>query len=804
MAPEKEERMATKQVRMGLFFLIIGFALLFAAVLLLGLGPTGFAILSGNIPLLEPSSLGFDGQMRSQNYYALMDALYANGNVTTTIGDKLWVPWYSRSDQCSVNDLHSGSNCNSGETIDATHNCMVTDEFSQVGILVAMGDDQTRMNQFYNTVLAINSTYGDIPAWRVYRSGDTIEQCRSGINGNCDTASDATARIIIALFTASNNPSFANDEQKTDYATLATNLSAAFLQYEVLQSCKESSLGYGDICYWLAAGSGAKSGGFASTDFAYTGYYPDAIIGMLAACAGTEDPLYCAVAGNFTLNYLQAAYPEGTSLVGNGFRVPPGRSYKWTNTAGIPVAECTNTCSPDQWDAADAPRALGLCSANYYARLINYTLPDLQAYCDVWGLQYMNATNSAPYQYYADGTNSGSFQSGYFAQGLSALFQAGGYDQNLFTATVDDALSHYAPATGTWDYQACFGIYMQAFAVRALGMGLGLDYAAFSPLSSQNVSGNETNETSETNQTFQNMSFASVTPISNINIAGANMTAANITEPENITFSYSLDNPDNLTTSTTWLYNGSNQTGVFNQNYSVFASNDSLVGSWNITVFVVSPQNSISHTFLLTVFVTNSSDDINLSENESGNVTGNESNNNTENNTIQNATLIISSSPSGATIRIDDAVIGMTPLTLELEPDTYLVGLTLSDYDTNIQTVDLSEGENLSLNILLTQTVVAAPSGGGGGGGARPIPAQEEIIETDNSTTPVETTTATNTATVQNTLGSVTGTAESLPTITMPTTEAPAATINYAFPTLLIGGFVFILAGILLLAFSRK
>src|SRR3989344_8482649 len=99
---------------------------------------------------LSPASIGFGGQTRNDNYDELVNSLCSNSNVVTTIGDKMWVPWYSSSTSCTTGDLQRGNNCNSGEAIDSTHNCMVTDEFSQVGVLVAMSKDQARMDQFYN------------------------------------------------------------------------------------------------------------------------------------------------------------------------------------------------------------------------------------------------------------------------------------------------------------------------------------------------------------------------------------------------------------------------------------------------------------------------------------------------------------------------------------------------------------------------------------------------------------------------------------------------------------------------------
>lgn len=444
--------------------------------------------------LLDPNEQGFAGQTRAQNYDTLVNELY-NGNAVHTIGDKLWVPWYSSSSSCTVNDLHKGNSCNSGQTIDMTHNCMVTDEFSQVGVLLAMGNNQARMNEFYNTLPAIKSNYGKLPAWRVYRNGNTIEACKSGINGNCDTASDADARVISALYTASENSLFTDQAKKQQYKQLANEMAADFVKYDLLHSCKPSSLGQGQICYWLAAGANAKLGGMGTNDFAYTGYYSDSIIAMLQACANTGNSTYCHIADQLTLNYLEASKYNG-----NTFTTPPGRSFKWTNLNGVPQASCTHTCSPVQWDYADASRAVGICQANYYGDLIGHQLPLLKDYCNKWGNKYMNNPNSAPIQYFPNG-NQVNYQSGYFAQGLQALFQAGGHNKNLFESTIDNALTHYIPSTKTWDYTQCFGVYMQAFPVRALGFGIGRDLASFevdsppvNPPAGRNQSGNGTGQ----------------------------------------------------------------------------------------------------------------------------------------------------------------------------------------------------------------------------------------------------------------------------------------------------------------------
>ena len=441
--------------------------------------------------ILDPQTIGFGGATLDSNYETLLDSLYESGNVTMTINDKLWVPWFSTSVSCGELDLHRGNNCNNNGPINFTHNCMVTDEFSQVGMIVALGKNQQRMNEFYNTVAAINSTFGKLPSWKVYRNGDVLEPCKAGINSNCDTATDADARIIIALYTASNNSYFSDQIQKNLYRDLANDLARDFVRYDVLYECKPSSLGQGDICYWMAAGANSQTGGLGSNNFAYTGYYSDAIIAMLQTCSQTGNMTYCSVARNLTLNFLQAS-----NFNGNNFTVPPGKSFKWVNLGGVPVAECTSECSPPAWDEADAPRALGICQANYYAELINQTLPLLPTYCNIWGSLYLNSPNQAIYRYYPDGAPTSSYVNSYFAQGLQSLFQFGSQNSTLVGLTLLNALEHYNPVTKVWDGDSCFGVYHQTFAIRALGSSIGRDDLGF-PAFSFGESNNASNSVGE-------------------------------------------------------------------------------------------------------------------------------------------------------------------------------------------------------------------------------------------------------------------------------------------------------------------
>lgn len=509
--------------------------------------------------LLSPTDPGRWKSTRSGDYDLLLSSLTANDHVVTTIGDKMWVPWYSTSVSCTVNDLQQGSSCDSGQAIDFTHNCMVTDEFSQVGVLVSMGNSERQMDQFFNTVKDIKSSFGSIPAWRIYRNGDKIEQCKQGINGNCDTASDATARIIISLFSASKNQLFSKKAQAR-YHDLASVLSSDMVTYEVVDQCLPTR--FGTVCHWLAAGSRAKQGGMESTDFGYTGYYGDAVIAMLAACKQTGDMSYCGIAKDFALNYLQASSFDGIK-----FTAPPGRSFKWSLVDGQPNAECTGTCNPVQWDDADAPRAVGICQANYYAKQMGFDI-GMDTYCRLWGERYMGDPTLSPVQYRPDGTVA-FLQNGYFAQGLQALFQSGGNNPLLFGPTLDSALAHYSTSTNTWDYASCFGVYTQGFAVRALGFGIGRDELVFTkgPDIPMNVTAPDnttilTNTTAGIDATIQNSSMnisTAVTP----NAAVISNASMNITKTT-VDISKTMSNVSVNSSDTTLTLNSSNTTIISN------------------------------------------------------------------------------------------------------------------------------------------------------------------------------------------------------------------------------------------------
>lgn len=445
-----------------------------------------FALVLLVIPLASASILdpnegktgNYAGTTLNSSYDELVGAWFNPvSNVTSVIGGRLWVPWFSGDNVCTNSSLQSGGNCGIG-TVNLTVNCMVSDEFSQVGVGLALGLNQTRFDQYFEMVKVINSTRGTVPSWKVVRNGTTLYACHPNANSNCDTASDATARFIISLYTAANNTVF-SATNRTAYRTLANTMTADMLTYEIDRTSRGSGLGHGNISYWMAAGAVAQASGLGATDYGYSGYYQDGAIAFLAAYRSTGNATYLNVAKNISLNYFQAA-----RFNGSGFTVPPGRSFKWENITGTPFANCTNTCNPDQWDSADAPRAFGLGQLQYYSNISRTSIPLLSAYMDLWRIRHMQANTSVALQYYSNGTASASNQSGYFAQGLESLALSGvafdAFNISYFNATLRSALGHYQSSSQTMDGAACFGVYGQAFSIRSLGMAIGRDDNSFS------------------------------------------------------------------------------------------------------------------------------------------------------------------------------------------------------------------------------------------------------------------------------------------------------------------------------------
>jgi hypothetical protein len=417
--------------------------------------------------LVDPNSTGFANESRALNHARLLDAWWNNTKVVQPYanGTAAWVPWYTTSSECTVARLNGG--CNPPGGLAADRNCMVTDEFSQVLLASAQGTVESRVQKLVATLQAIDGNYGALPAWIVTRTGDTL------LFSDRNSASDADARIVLALFIAAGSTHF-SPAARDNFRTRALALASDFLQHDFRHECRTGRNGV-PICWWLASGGAQVASGLGSYKFAHAGYFGDAVIALLAAYRASGNQNYLNAAKDTVNAYLLAANFNGSS-----FSVPP-LAFRWDTSVSPPRSQCTGWCT-GEWDYHDAPRAVSICKAKYYATKLNVSLPaDLDAYCNAW----MNAggITSTAYQpkYRDDGTVIGSPNPGPYENGL-------GLSLNFFNTAwlvprLDSYRTHFDPNGGeaVWDSQDCHGVYENAFHTTNLGSAMGRDLHAFQP-----------------------------------------------------------------------------------------------------------------------------------------------------------------------------------------------------------------------------------------------------------------------------------------------------------------------------------
>lgn len=391
----------------------------------------------------------------------------------------LLVPKYDDSGVCTIGKLSCGICGLADGTATRSRYCMVTDELSQVGLALAMAKSTNAVAHFaqwVNTVKWLREgTEDDVPAW-VARVNAPVGVTATIESHSTDDASDATARIILALYIAANNPEHAANAAA--YEELATKLAHVFS----FRDFKDTRKRYGADRFWLAGGRGAASGPLQNNNpYMWAGYYGDSALAMLAAYRATGEDRYRERARDILANYLRAAAFTST------FRVPPV-TFAWNNGT---VDRCEGCDQSNTWDYADAPRAVSLCKALRYAIDGGASLdPDVMStscgYCDAWMHSDGVAIGSYGYQpkYSLDGLAQGGLQDGYYevSLGMSLNFLLHTGD---LTLRLNQAASRYRPSakvfTDGTNPEACFGVYRHAFFIVNFGSALGRDRAALVP-----------------------------------------------------------------------------------------------------------------------------------------------------------------------------------------------------------------------------------------------------------------------------------------------------------------------------------
>ena len=422
-------------------------------------------------PILDPSAPGLAGMSRLASFDHFVDvwldpANHVTQSVSCPTGTCLWVPWYASSDSCTTSNLHT--KCGLAPDGSYTISCLASDEFSQVGMALAMSSRQTAFDQWVATVrfLVNGSTSGQLPAWLAGRNGNTFSITDGG------DASDATARILIALYVAANSDRFTNAAAKAGYASLADGIAQAFLTHDFVTRTLTLPDGT-TITHWLGGGSGT-AGGHPSLDCmeSWAGYYGDVVIALLAAYRSSGDPTYALYAVDTINSYFAAA-----SYGGGHFAVPPEK-FTWHVAADETLSISCDYCP--QWDFDDAPRAVSLCKAEYAAALSGVELgARLGRYCTQWLESGGVASNAYQQQYLVDGTPAHPPNADYYANGLGASLHFA-REANYLWPKLQRALADFSTSSNTFGSGAtCMGVYKPAFTIVNLGSSIGLDAKAF-------------------------------------------------------------------------------------------------------------------------------------------------------------------------------------------------------------------------------------------------------------------------------------------------------------------------------------
>ena len=426
--------------------------------------------------LVDPNSTGFRNETRAANHARLLDVWWNNGNLVQhfacSYGTCAWVPWYSVSHSCNLSELKPLSDCGGSGSATLSDNCMVTDEFSQVFLATAQGTSASRVQELFNTLrlLASGSNGGlfeTLPAWRARRTNTSVSVSSSGANR--DSASDADARILTALYVAAASPHFPQSDRDA-YRNYANAMAADFLEHDFRRECRTGRNG-ALLCDWLATGGNAANGQLYYDYFTYAGYFGDATIALLAAYKALNQPQYLDAARDTVNAYLLAS--EFTT----SFRVPP-KTFRWDTSFTPPRAACSPGSCTNVWDDSDAPRATSLCKAKYYASLLGVSLPaDLDSYCTAWRARGGLTSTAYKIQYAFDGTPQGTFQDGPYENGLAASLDFA-YGNDL-VSRLNQVGTKWDTPNNRWYGQTCVGIYRNAFFPTNLGTAIGRDLNAF-------------------------------------------------------------------------------------------------------------------------------------------------------------------------------------------------------------------------------------------------------------------------------------------------------------------------------------
>lgn len=555
-------------------------------LLLVGCDPgTDLTAVGGNPPILSPSDYGsyFSGQNYSSQYERHVNSYRQSGAVTylSSVSGRsyLVVPWYTTSDQCTT--YHGDPS--SSFTPSSSAFVVVTDELSESMLVESMSRNSTtvegRAIGTLNTLDAIRQRAtakfpnSNLSEW--YNKW-TVGSGYSYMVGNHDDASDANARIIIALLNFYNNPSVTNQTLRAALLARALDTCDDFLRQNFFSGSWTSSVNASEtFTYIPATGSDVRYSSMTSWGATYTGYYGDILLALDACHVATNTTAYMTAAQSSVASYFSAANYTGSS----GLRFPPGRAFHWSSTTGTPTASCDAVCSPDYVDSPDGMRVTTLCTANYFWKERNVTLhPWLDGYCSKWWNTSAGVTTTAyAAEWYSNrastSTPKSSLDGGYSGNGLGLELDIGAAPTNFKTRY--DYLMSNSWNTGTDRYNgiSCQGVYYQSHATTALGYAIGWANGALAgqvlnttptptPPSPTNTTGQIT---MVLNSPSNGSSLTSSTVVFNVTVVNNNVTNSSSVNGTSL-FEWRVNDTDTFSVDAEgWSGGGSVVSGMYNK-----------------------------------------------------------------------------------------------------------------------------------------------------------------------------------------------------------------------------------------------
>lgn len=428
---------------------------------------------------LSPEASGYNSQTYAENYNTMVAGslgsqfntsfLFSNGTHTL-----ITVPEYTSSTQQDLTTLQTTYNTS---PVNFSHHEIRSDAFSEFCYIIAMSNQSKYMDACYNSIVAMASgTYGLLPVWVNLRDGNKIIPAV----GNNDTATDGTARLIIALYLASINPDF-TEANRTKYKTYADLLAADSYQYEILQVA-DTTTSYGRINYVNMGGSVCKAAGLGCSTHNWVGYNADVIYSFHLAANFTGNATYDTVARNLTAVHLQIVLQNDTD--GDGFGTAPfnynyagvGGTLIHTNGGGVNSYHY-NPSNP-QHDDSDAPRwhstGLLLYAVNQTGNLDGVYL-NLSEFMLKWHTSNTFTGTTSCLQYRYNGSCSTSIRTGYYENGYGALLHLA-RNQSTLDDKINETLSHFSFSTYTYDSSTGGNAltYRGVRPLKALGHSIGL------------------------------------------------------------------------------------------------------------------------------------------------------------------------------------------------------------------------------------------------------------------------------------------------------------------------------------------